>query len=203
MEELQHGRSLRRYVATAWPEFDWERAYRGFYRDYSRFCVPGQIEPTPALELAARCVVETGTTTLYATLAQLSPEPVLGQLATRIKNDEVRHYGQFYHHFLGRAEAEGIGRSAVIRTLRGRVGEVKREDACYAFKHAFQAGHPERSFTDAEYRAFRRHYAPLARRHYPYRTAVNMFLKSMRIRPSLRRAATPLLTLGARLLFRF
>src|SRR5580698_4699799 len=28
-EELQHGATLKRYVETAWPEFDWNAAYRG------------------------------------------------------------------------------------------------------------------------------------------------------------------------------
>ena len=27
-EELQHGAALRKYVETAWPDFDWEAAYR-------------------------------------------------------------------------------------------------------------------------------------------------------------------------------
>ena len=30
-EELQHGAALKRYVQTAWPEFDWEDAYRSLY----------------------------------------------------------------------------------------------------------------------------------------------------------------------------
>src|SRR3954463_948820 len=29
-EELRHGDALMRYVRTAWPDFDWEAAYRGF-----------------------------------------------------------------------------------------------------------------------------------------------------------------------------
>ena len=35
-EELQHGAALRRYVQTAWPQFDWDRAYQGFYAEYCR-----------------------------------------------------------------------------------------------------------------------------------------------------------------------
>src|ERR1700688_1814857 len=30
-EELQHGATLKRYVETAWPEFDWNDTYRGFF----------------------------------------------------------------------------------------------------------------------------------------------------------------------------
>ena len=30
-EELRHGAALKRYVQTAWPDFDWDAAYRDFY----------------------------------------------------------------------------------------------------------------------------------------------------------------------------
>src|SRR5260221_10425700 len=33
-EELQHGRALKRYIQTAWPDFDWEGAYRTFLALY-------------------------------------------------------------------------------------------------------------------------------------------------------------------------
>ena len=29
-DELQHGQALRRYVQTAWPDFEWDRVYRSF-----------------------------------------------------------------------------------------------------------------------------------------------------------------------------
>ena len=59
-EELRHGAALKRYVQTAWPEFDWNAAYRGFFEEYSRCCGIEAFAGTRALELAARCVVETG-----------------------------------------------------------------------------------------------------------------------------------------------
>src|SRR5579885_2521409 len=34
-EELQHGQALKRYVQAAWPQFDWESAYRSFFAEYS------------------------------------------------------------------------------------------------------------------------------------------------------------------------
>ena len=37
-EELQHGRALRRYVETAWPEFEWEPAYLRFVEEFRPFC---------------------------------------------------------------------------------------------------------------------------------------------------------------------
>lgn len=201
-EELQHGRALRQYVETVWPEFDWVRTYEAFLGEYSRLCSVDQLERTPARELAARCVVETGTAGFYATLAEISPEPVLSRLATFIKTDEIRHFGRFYSHFLKRAQEEGIGRIAVMRTLFKRVAEVDQEDAYYAFKHVLAASGAEPEFTLARYHRLRRYYVSRSRRHYPYRMALNMFLKPLRLSPGVRRATMPVLHAGARLLLR-
>jgi hypothetical protein len=49
-EELRHGAALRRYVETAWPEFDWNAAYRAFFAEYSRCrgARPGRTTAVPA-----------------------------------------------------------------------------------------------------------------------------------------------------------
>ena len=62
-EELQHGRALRGYIQMVWPGYDWEAAFRRFFADYGPRCSMEELEPSPALEMAARCVVETGTAT--------------------------------------------------------------------------------------------------------------------------------------------
>lgn len=63
-EELQHGRALRAYICAVWPQFDWARANAGFFAEYSAMCTLDAFEPTRGLEMAARCVVETGTSSL-------------------------------------------------------------------------------------------------------------------------------------------
>src|SRR5262249_22031530 len=155
LEEVQHGLALKRYVETAWPEFDWNLAYRNFFAEYSSLCVMDQLAPTRALEMVARCVVETGTSTFYRMLASFSPERVLTRIAANISTDEVRHYKHFYRYFLRFNEAERMGRAAVLRTLLSRIGEVDAEDAFYAFKHVFLVRHPGTEFTAGDYKAFR------------------------------------------------
>jgi hypothetical protein len=91
-EELQHGRALRAYVRHVWPEFDWDAAYADFFDDYSTLCTMEALEPTCVQELAARCIVEMGTTTYYQALNATGAEPVLRDLTWRIRCDEVRHY---------------------------------------------------------------------------------------------------------------
>src|SRR6201996_8452156 len=99
-EELQHGRALRRYVETAWPEFEWEPAYLRFVEEFRPFC-DTSLETKRSLEMASRCVVEMGTASYYTTLSRASPEPVLSLLARRIAEDEVRHYKHFYRFCRG------------------------------------------------------------------------------------------------------
>ena len=88
-EELQHGRALRIYVKHAWADFDWDRAYADFISEYSQLCTSDKLEATRGQEMAARCVVEMGTTTYYQAVHALCDEPVLRDLVWRIRSDEV------------------------------------------------------------------------------------------------------------------
>ena len=200
-EEVQHGFALKRYVTTVWPEFDWDEAYRRFFSDYARVCIVENLGPTRALELVARCVVETGTATMYTLLGRLTDEPVLRLLTDHIRRDEVRHYGFFYHHFVSYQRDERPSRTAILRTLWSRVAEIDNEDAYYAFKHVFMMRHPSRTFTDSDYHDFRRRLLARARGEYPFHMAAKMVLKPLALGRHVQRAAVPLLTAGARHLF--
>lgn len=197
-EEIQHGMALRRYVNTVWPDFAWDRSFLRFSADYARVCRPELLGPTQMLEFAARCVVETGTASLYTMLARLSPEPVLTGLLTHIRSDEIRHYRHFYHFFLKYQAREPHGHYAVARTLWHRAREINNEDAYYAFKHVYLERHPERPLFEDAYRMFRKHYAALARQHYPYEMASRMLLKPLGLNPSIKRVTILLLTAGAK-----
>lgn len=199
-EELQHGRALRRYVETAWPEFEWEAAYRNFLAEYSQYCRTEQLAPTRALEMAARCVVETGTSTFYRALAELSPEPVLRRIASEISADEVRHYKHFYSYFRRYAAREQPSRIAVLRTLWSRLNEVDAEDAFYAFKHVWLARHPGMAFDKQNYDAFRRSLRDIGKDCYPYAQAVKMLLKLLDLGSTVGRFAVPAATAASRLL---
>ena len=109
-EELQHGRALRTYVETVWPELDWTRHYNNFFAEYSRLCTLEELEPSRALEMVARCVVETGTSTFYTALHNISDEPILRKLTGLIRQDEVSHYNHFRHFFEEYKQQEHIRR---------------------------------------------------------------------------------------------
>jgi hypothetical protein len=199
-EELQHGAALRRYVETAWPDFDWESAYRRFMDEFTQFCSVDQLAPTRALEMAARCVVETGTAAFYRMLSEMSPEPVLRAVTANIQADEVRHYKYFYRHFLRYQALERPGRGAVMRTLWNRVGEVDAEDAFYAFKHVYLASNPGAAFARGDYEQFRATFRRLAKRHFPYGMAVKMLLKPLGMSAAVGRVVLPAATAATRFL---
>lgn len=199
-QEIQHGVALRRYIAGVWPEFDWEEAYARFYAEYSRHCRVELLAPTHALELVARCVVETGTASLYTMIQALSPEPVLRVLARRIRDDEIHHYRYFYHAFLRYRAREPAGRRDVARILVRRLRTIDNEDAYLSFKHAYLARHPRKTDARRAYKSFQKRCFRLARRYYPYEMAAKMLLKPLALNSRLRRATVPLLAAGARYL---
>jgi hypothetical protein len=182
-EELQHGRALRAYIAHVWPEFDWEKAFASFFAEYRLTCSIEEFEKSRALEMVARCVVETGTATLYRAINELSSEPVLKQLTENIRSDEVRHYKHFYRFFKKYNEVEGKGRFAVLGALARRVMEIKSEDSEIALRHAFETRYPERA-GDKEY--FRQKCArvnTLVRRNLSADMCVKMLLKPLDLPP--------------------
>lgn len=197
-QEVQHGVALRRYIRCAWPEFDWDSTYAAFYTEYSKRCATEFLAPTCALELVARCVVETGTASLYTMIQALSPEPLLHLLARRIREDEIQHYRYFYHAFLRYRAADSPSRRDIARTLFRRIRTIDNEDAYLSFKHLYRARNSNDEPVGRAYRSFRRRWFQIARRQYPHEMAIKMFLKPLALNSRVRRAAIPLLAAGAR-----
>lgn len=200
-EEIQHGVALKRYVQAAWPDFDWDRAYRGFLNEYGALCKVESLAESRSLEMVARCVVETGTASFYRTLSETAPEPVLQQMAARISADEVRHYKNFYRYFRHYRDREQPSRLEILRQLWRRGTVVKAEDAYIAFKHAYLVRNVGACFTDAEYRKFRAAFRRIAKTAVPYGTAAKMILKPLDLSVSTARIVQPTLELATRLIF--
>jgi hypothetical protein len=198
-EELQHGEALKRYVQTAWPDFDWETAYGRFLAEYGQLCTVDLLAGTKTLEMAARCVVEAGTASFYRMLSVLSREPVLKQLAARISTDEVRHYKHFYRYFLRYQAVERPGRAAVLRVLWNRAAGIDAEDAFYAFKAVHLAGNPDTEFQKSDYEAYRKDVFQFGKRDFPREMAVKMLLKPLGLPPMIGRAVVPAVTSATRL----
>jgi len=191
-EELQHGRALRTYVAHVWPDFDWERVFASFLDEYSTYCKVDEFAATRGLELAARCVVETGTTTLYRALARAADEPVLKDLAEHIARDEVRHYKHFYDYFRRYDRIERAGRGRVAATLARKIIETRQLDSDCALRHVFAAPRPAGLDRGSDYAQARRRVNRLVLRHISARSTAKMFLRPLAMPPLLQSTAEAL-----------
>jgi hypothetical protein len=184
-EELQHGQALGHYVRTVWPRFPWQMAYDSFCAEYSRLCTVESLYAGP-LEMAARCVVEMGTTTYYQalrTLAERTGEPVLIGLLGHIRTDEVNHYKHFLAYFKTLKAQQPVSRWRVARVLNARLMELRESDSDVALRHAWSHAHRadvdlfpngERSFDELRQRVFEGFVQCL-----PIRQAVRMTLKPL------------------------
>ena len=186
-EELQHGAALRAYVQAVWPQFDWPAAYARFFAEYSQAASPDAFEATPDLELAARCMIETGTTTLYRMLHDYAQEPVLRQVLARIRDDEVSHYRHFLQFF--RAARSGGGRLRVAWAIGRRVRESRNDDAWIAFRHAFEVRNPGRGCRRSDFDQWQSEWQAIARRTFPFRMAADMLLAPLALPRLIRRLA--------------
>jgi hypothetical protein len=187
-EEMQHGRALKTYIHHVWPEFDWDTAFKNFFAEYSLTCSMEDFEKKRALEMVARCVVETGTATLYRAINDCSDEPVLKQITDNIRTDEVRHYKHFFRFFKKYNKIEGNGRFAVLGALLRRVMEIKNEDSEIALRHVFAIRYPDRANDTAHNRELAARVNALVRRNLSADMCVKMLLKPLdlpaRIQPS-------------------
>lgn len=197
-EEMQHGRALRAYVHAVWPEFDWERANAGFFAEYSAMCTLDEFEPTRGLEMAARCVVETGTSSLYRAIHEYTDEPLLKELTRHIKSDEVRHFSHFYRYFQRYRAAERVSRRRIVRAILKRIAEAKSEDALVAYRHAFEVRFPGIPFEARYYRDYNQRLRRIMQRNFPFEMSVKMLLKPVGLPRPLHAPLSRLLVHGAR-----
>ncbi len=188
-EELQHGAALRAYVQAVWTEFDWPAAYARFFAEYSQAASPDAFEATPDLELAARCMIETGTTTLYRMLHDYAQEPVLRQVLAHIRDDEVSHYKHFLQFFRASRRRPGGGRLRVAWAIGRRVRESRNDDAWIAFRHAFEVRNPGRACRRSDFDQWQSEWQAIMRRTFPFRMAADMLLAPLALPLLIRRLA--------------
>ncbi|PLX41002.1 MAG: rubrerythrin family protein [Hyphomicrobiales bacterium] len=131
-EESQHGAALAKWAALADPSFDFDTSLARF-REIQGIDTEAasSIRGSRTNELIARCVVESGTSSLYAAIRDKTDEPVLKQLAARIAADEFAHYGMF----LKQAGDEPVqpGLATRLRVAFGRLFEASDDELAGAY----------------------------------------------------------------------
>jgi rubrerythrin len=197
-EELQHGRALRAYVSCVWPSFDWDRAYAGFIQAYQPLCTMGKLESRRGLEMAARCVVETGTTALYRAIRDRASEPVLRTLLGHISDDEVDHYKHFYRYFRRYQQEDFSSRGAVFGALIRRSAEIGREDTDIGLRHAFAERRLGNTSAQPTFDELRAGVRSLLRSSVPLSLAAAMWLRPMQLPARFERPAQRIFVGAAR-----
>ena len=181
-EEVQHGEVLARYATLADPEFDFPRRFRRFVEGYR---IP--LDRTESVrgsltgELLARCIVETGTSSMYSALRDAADEPVLRQICHRIAGDEFRHYKMFYGLLQALSQRERLSLLRRVLVVVGRLREADDAELSFAW---FAANEPFDAVYDRA--ACARNYATRAFRHYRdahAERAVHMVFKAVGLDP--------------------
>ncbi|WP_299625704.1 ferritin-like domain-containing protein [Pelagibius sp.] len=187
LEEVQHGEALGRWAELADPSFDFEASFKRFRDGYQIPVEAAQsVRGSRSGELVARCIVEVGTSSHYASMATITEEPVLKAICQRIAADELRHYKLFYGYLKRYLEREGIGRWRRIAVALGRIGETEDDELAYAFYAANERRRPySRKLHGHGY--LKRAYACYRLEH--VRRAVAMIFKAAGLNPQSRLAA--------------
>lgn len=197
-EELQHGRALRAYIAKAWPGFRWERAYRAFFPDYTGRCTREELEPLCGLELVARCVVETGTATLYRSIHNYACDPVLRTITANISSDEVHHYRQFFQYFARYQITEQHSRYQILGALLRRAAELRASDMSCGLRHAFAEWYGVAARPSPPFQEMKARVAALVRQHFPFELAAKMAVKPLAFPAAVRTIACYPVMFGVR-----
>ncbi|HEX7381150.1 MAG TPA: ferritin-like domain-containing protein [Nevskiaceae bacterium] len=198
-QEMQHGQSLREYIRHVWPDFEWDRVYRDFLAEFSRYAAPEFLLPERSLEMVSRCVVEMGTSSYYTALHRATDEPVLCWLTKRIYQDEISHYKYFLRYFHRYREQDGVTRRQVAWTLFQRLRMIDGEDSHTSIKYVHGALHPDQPWNDRVYRQIVRRCRKVASPYVPHRMSAKMLLRPLDITPLAQRVLEPALAGVARL----
>ena len=153
-EEEQHGIALGRWAELADPTFKMDDAFARFVAMYR---IPGDatqsVRGSRAAELCARCVVETGTSSLYSAIRDAVDEPVLKAICKNIAADEFRHYRLFFETMERMLAREGASTSGTrlrwmrLKTALTRFKEAEDDELASAY-------HAGNGLTTAYDRAF-------------------------------------------------
>jgi hypothetical protein len=166
LEEVQHGSALGRWAALADPSFDFDRAFKRFIDGYKlQTDVTASVRGSRAGELIARCIVETGTSSYYTALAEVTQEPVLKDICRKIAADELRHYKLFYTRLKSYLDRENLNSWGRLRIAIGRIAESEDDELAFAYyaanapeSEAYDRKRWSRAYVSRAYAIYREHH---------------------------------------------
>lgn len=164
-QRAEHGRLLRDYIETTWPEFDWGAAYAEFYENYrARASVAGR-RTGVALEALRCCAREAQVAVYYRALANCADEPALHMLARQAGRDHADYFDQFRSIYERCRRSERVGFAAACRIVLECSRAARDVDVPAAFEPL--AGHwsGSRLIPDLAYGEFLGRMEQLINRH--------------------------------------
>jgi hypothetical protein len=136
-EEVQHGIVLGRYAEMADPDFDFKTRFKRFTDGYRiPLDLADSVRGSLIGELLARCIVETGTSSLYSALRDSTDEPVLRDICHRIAGDEFRHYKMFYTLMRALQTRQSLSLLRRILVAIARIREADDDELAFAWHAA-------------------------------------------------------------------
>ncbi|MDF7674827.1 ferritin-like domain-containing protein [Acetobacteraceae bacterium ESL0709] len=133
-EEVQHGDALGKWAMLADPDWNYKDAFQRYREAYQIDTdVSASIRGSRTGELIARCMVETGTSSFYTSLADATDEPLLKAICKQIAADEYRHFKLFYDHMHRYLDREKLGRWARLKIALSRVFESEDDELATAY----------------------------------------------------------------------
>lgn len=180
-QEVQHGKALGKWSELADPGYDFEAAFAKFTRAYvipvdKKRSIRGSLQG----ELLARCLVETGTSSMYSAIADSTCEPVLKILCRKIAADEFRHYKWFYSYMDKVPASERAPLLKRIMVAVGRLREIDDDELAIAFHCANEPDQPydlarcNKAYSSRAFSYYRR---------YHIERAVAMIFKAVGLKP--------------------
>jgi rubrerythrin len=182
-EEVQHGMALGRWAQLADPGFDFEASFKLFAAEIKLpLDAVVSVRGSRTGEWVARCVVETGTSSMYSALSQAAEEPVLKQICQRIAADEFRHYKLFYSHLRRYLKREKVGFWRRLRVALSRAAESEDDELAFAY-YAANHRHEGKPY---DRQTYVERYARRTFKHYRYNhieRAFAMVFKAVGLKP--------------------
>ncbi len=164
-EEVQHGDALGKWSEMADSSFNFDSAFADFEKTIRLPQATSEsIRGSRTGEFVARCIVECGTSSLYAAIAAATDEPVLQQITRNIAADELRHYKLFYGYAKRYQAEENLSRWRRFRIAFSRAAETDDDELSYAY---YAANHRQDGPYDRE--VYNRLYVARAYELYQFR----------------------------------
>jgi len=133
-EEKLHGKALAKWLSLADPNFNFNKSYDEFYKNYSiDIDASESLRGSRTGELLSRCVVEIGTSSFYSAISDYSNEPVLRQICLLIARDEFSHYSLFRRCMKTYQKNDKINIKQQVFIALGRVFEATDDELALAF----------------------------------------------------------------------